>query len=289
MNFPTVKLIRDAGIVPQKKLGQNFLVDRDVAGRIVDAADISESDFVIEIGAGMGALTYYLSKTGAEIVCFEIDRTLFAFLTEAASKHEKLTILNADFLQHDFPGLIPQGRKCLMTGSIPYAVTKEILFAVLKDLNCISKALFVVQKEVAGKMIARAGSKQYSALSVLFHAYTKTQLHFVVPADRFYPMPKVDSALVEIQSTGVRRWADENEVFFRTVVKESFSQRRKKLYNNLKRFLIQKRVPLDLFKAQALKQKIDLDKRAEQLSVEDFYNISDIIGKLSSNARESVK
>ncbi len=280
MKFPSITTINKSGIILQKKIGQNFLVDKDIASSIVDIADIYENDIVIEIGSGMGALTCFLVETRAKVISFEIDSKLVSFLSHNGMQNERLTILNADFLKADISDFVLEERKCVLIGNIPYSITNDILFKLLKNLKFIKKALLVIQKEVAEKITASPCSKEYGALSVLFNAYTFTKKKFVIPAKLFYPPPKVDSTLIEILPSK-RQWESRKEVFFRRLVHESFSQRRKKLYNNLKKILIENSLNPEKVKKEALNQKIDLDKRAEQLSCEVFYVISDIIDKLS--------
>jgi len=273
MIFPSTRYIRELNVKPRKKYGQNFLIDKNIAAKVSASAAILPGDTVIEIGPGLGSITLFLLQKTDSVICFEIDTNLFNILTASLEKDSHACIINQDILSVCFSDYAASD-KVILTGSIPYALSTQLLFKILDESSCITRAVFIVQREVAQRFCSRPGSKDYGVPTVYCHAYLKTLIHFTIPPECFYPRPNVHSALLELAPLKDKQFNSEKEIFFRTIVRHSFSQRRKKLFNCLKGFIKQHTPHPDLLKICARDAGIDLDRRAESLSVDEFYALS---------------
>ncbi|MDY6030016.1 MAG: 16S rRNA (adenine(1518)-N(6)/adenine(1519)-N(6))-dimethyltransferase RsmA [Acidaminococcaceae bacterium] len=248
-----------------KKLGQNFLVDPAVVQGIVEAAELSPSDTVLEVGPGIGTLTQGLAESGADVVAVELDRRLLPVLDTTLAGYNNVTVVNEDILQADIKKL--SGGKCFkVCANLPYYITTPIIFALLEQRLPIDRLVVMVQKEVAQRITAKPGGKDYGALSVAMQYYTDPELVFIVPPASFIPQPSVDSAVIvcrKRQEPPVI--VKDEEVFFR-VVKAAFSLRRKMLSNSLKN------MGIDAAKCQQWLEAAGVDgrRRAETLSLEEF-------------------
>jgi len=250
---------------PKKFLGQHFLKDQHIAQKIVDGLVLPEGPVqVIEIGPGTGVLTQYLmTKPQVALTLFEIDRESVAYLKEQfpslASK-----IVEGDFLQMDLEKVVPGDFHII--GNFPYNISSQIFFKVLEHRQQAKQIVCMLQKEVADRIAEKEGSKTYGILSVLLQAYYHIDYLFKVPPGVFFPPPKVMSAVIRLtRNNRVTLGCD--EALFKKVVKQSFQNRRKTLRNALK--------PLNL-KATILALPL-MDKRAEQLSVEQFISLTQLI------------
>lgn len=250
---------------PKKFLGQHFLKDQHIAQKIVDGLVLPEGPVqVIEIGPGTGVLTQYLmTKPQVALTLFEIDRESVAYLKEQfpslASK-----IVEGDFLQMDLQKVVPGDFHII--GNFPYNISSQIFFKVLEHRQQAKQIVCMLQKEVADRIAEKEGSKTYGILSVLLQAYYHIDYLFKVPPGVFFPPPKVMSAVIRLtRNNRVTLGCD--EALFKKVVKQSFQNRRKTLRNALK--------PLNL-KATILALPL-MDKRAEQLSVEQFISLTQLI------------
>jgi 16S rRNA (adenine1518-N6/adenine1519-N6)-dimethyltransferase len=272
MQFPTKTIIRSLGIRPQKSCGQNFLIDESLAEKTVAQAGIKPGDCVIEIGPGPGALTCFIAQTGAHMHCFEIDRELCARLVDQYA-HEHVSLYNQDILKADFEPLCPPGGDAVLMGSIPYNITSRIVLKFFGSARLFRHAVLIVQKEFAERLCAASGGRDYGILSVLAQAYAPPRYLFTIPASCFYPQPDVDSAAIMLVPDRSRDWSSAREVFFQKVVRAAFSTRRKKLKNCLKPFFA------EAHPASAA-AGIDLDRRAETLTVDEFYSLADHLREL---------
>jgi 16S rRNA (adenine1518-N6/adenine1519-N6)-dimethyltransferase len=273
MQFPTKSVIRNMGIRPVKSRGQNFLVDEALAEKTVVAAGITHDDCVVEIGPGPGALTFFLAQQTDRLHCFELDRNLCAMLTEEYG-NTTVQLYNQDILKADFASMCPAGETMILTGSIPYNISTQIVLKFLASASVFEHAVLIVQKEFAERLCAKSGGRDYGILSVLAQAYAPPKYLFTVPATCFYPQPDVDSAAIMLVPDKSRQWSNAREVFFQKIVRASFSMRRKKLKNCLKPFLGN-----DLVAAQEglLEAGIDLGRRAETLTLDEFYTLADFL------------
>lgn len=242
---------------PKKHLGQHFLKDKNIAARIVDSLILSQTgDQVIEIGPGTGVLTEFLIQKPVDLKLVEIDRESIPYLKEHfPALKEK--IIEADFLNLDLTQLFKGTIQVI--GNFPYNISSQIFFKVLDHRNQVNQVVCMLQKEVADRIAEKPGSKTYGILSVLLQAYYDIDYLFKVPPGVFFPPPKVMSAVIRLTRNNRLRLACD-EVLFKVVVKQAFQTRRKTLRNALK--------VLNL-PASFLGHPL-LDKRAEQLDVEQF-------------------
>ena len=257
---------QDAAFDPRAKkhLGQNFLHERGVIAKIVQAIDPKPGDRIVEIGPGQGALTLPLLDRHGAITAIEFDRDLLVPLAAAARGHGELALLNANVLDVDFTALAGDGRLRL-AGNLPYNLSSPILFHALDHAAVIEDMHFMLQKEVVERMAAAPGSKVYGRLSVMLQAYCTVTPLFTVPPGAFRPAPKVDSAVVRLRPRPSGEVRIDDPSRFAAVVRAAFGQRRKTLRNALSGVA----EPADIVAAG-----LDPGARAEQLSVVDFAQLA---------------
>ena len=259
-----------------KRLGQNFLVDAGVVRAIVDAADLSPADTVLEIGPGIGTLTQGLAESGARIVAVELDKKLPAVLAETLKGYDNVTVVPGDILKLDILRILNlgAGERFKVVANLPYYITTPILMALLEQHLPIERMVTMVQKEVAVRMTARPGSKDYGALSVAVQYHTDARIVMDVPPRAFMPAPEVTSAVIAccVRETPAVHPTDE-KLFFR-LVRAAFGQRRKTLLNALTGAGLTK----ELCRAGLAAAGIAESLRGEQLSLADFARLSDAVG-----------
>lgn len=259
-------------LIAKKKLGQNFLIDPSVVEKIAAAAELTTNDKVLEIGPGIGTLTQGLAESGAEVVAVELDQRLIPVLGNTLADYPNVKVMQGDILEMDIPKIIASPFKCC--ANLPYYITTPIIFAILEQNLEWERLVFMVQKEVAERIVAEPGGKDYGALSVTMRYYTEPQIAFTVPPSSFIPAPNVESAVlvckkrekspVELKSL---------EVFFK-VVEAAFSVRRKMLHNSLKNY-----EKFDNSQVEAWLERADIDgnRRAETLSLEEFARLANAV------------
>ncbi len=278
--FPTQNIIKKLGIHPSKQRSQNFLIDRNSAQKAVSFARLTPEDTVIEIGPGPGSLTLFLHETGARVICYEIDRNLFGILERQLPQDGSITLHFQDILTADF-GSVLGDEQAVIFGSIPYAITSPIIIKILEDSRFLKRAVFIVQKEVAERLCAPPGCKDYGILTVYCRAYLAAAIQAIIPAECFYPVPKVDSAVIELAPLTEKSWHGPEEDLFRTIVRTGFSQRRKTFQNCLKGYIGQRGINAEALKAAAEKEDIALTRRAETFTVEEFYRLARLIKSMA--------
>lgn len=248
-----------------KKLGQNFLIDHTVVERIVAAAELTETDTVLEVGPGIGTLTQGLAESKAEVVAVELDKRLLPVLATTLEGYENVRVVNGDILKVDIMAEVGHKEfKCC--ANLPYYITTPIIFALIEKRLPMERLVAMVQKEVAERMAAKPGGKEYGALSVAIQYYTVPEIAFIVPPESFIPAPSVDSAVIVCKRREKPAVEVEDEELFFKVVKAAFSLRRKMLNNSLKN------MGIDSAKCAAWLALAGIDgkRRAETLSLEEF-------------------
>lgn len=263
-----------------KGLGQNFLIDQDVLKEIADA---TESENVLEIGPGFGCLTYELAKVKKQVVSVEIDSRLIPVLDYTLSEFDNVKIIQKDILKTDVNVILKEyfpDNNISVAANLPYYITTPIIAMLLESKLPLQNVVVMVQKEVAERICAEPGTKEYGAISVMCRYYAEPQIITKVPAANFMPPPKVDSAVLnlKIRHTAPVEVLDE-KLFFK-IVKAAFSQRRKTLLNCLAHGL-----SIDKTVAEKILQEsnIDIKIRGEKLSVKDFAEISNTMRKMGCN------
>ncbi len=243
----------------KKSLGQNFLTDPNILRKIFEEISPQKGETIIEIGAGHGALTSLLAQSEAEIFSFEIDKQLFQ---EVKAKFPNVKFFNEDFLNFSLKDFHKEDFR--IVGNIPYHITSPIIFKMIESVDIIKDSVLLIQKEVAQRIVAKPNSKEYGILSVLLGYFTNTKIAFHVSPNVFFPKPKVYSSVIHISFKKEREKIDEK--LFVKIVKAAFNHRRKTLKNSLLN---------SIFKDCNLKNlELDLNKRAEELTVEDYVNLT---------------
>lgn len=252
------------------RLGQNFLISPAVVRAVVEAAEIAPGDRVLEIGPGIGTLTQGLLEAGAEVTAVELDKKLPAVLAETLKGYEHLNVVQGDILKTDIAALMG-GAPFKVAANLPYYITTPILLSLLEQKLPITRIVTMVQKEVAERMTAPPGGRDYGALSVAVQYYTEPEIVLDVPPNCFLPAPEVESAVIvcAVRQTPAVAVKDE-KVFFR-VVKAAFGQRRKTLSNALKTT----GAPKEQIEAALTAAKVDAARRGETLSLAEFAAVAD--------------
>ncbi len=275
----TIREIKDRyGFKLTKSLGQNFLTDKNIIDKIIEGAAIGEDDLVIEVGPGIGVITYEASLAARKVIAVEIDRNLIPILAETLAERDNIEIVNSDILKTDVNELIAQARKNDSTlknvqiiGNLPYYITTPIIMKLLEEGVEADGITVMMQKEVADRIKAVPNTKAYGALSVAVQYYCEVETVVNVPKEVFIPQPQVDSTVLRLnirKEKAVRAVSD--EMFFK-VVKAGFGQRRKTLSNSLMGVDgISKEIVKDALEAAG----IEPTRRAETLSLEEFAELA---------------
>ncbi len=225
-------LLRKYGIRPVKRRGQNFLVDGNLA-RAIAQDTLAVSDRVLELGAGGGALTVHLLAAASRVVCVEVDRHLCNLLRTEFGAHEEFELIEADLAKLDWPAAVEAaGERPVVAGNLPYVLTSKVLFALSDLRDVTSGAVFMVQKEVAERLVAEPGGRDYGILAVVLGSVFSIRILRSVAASVFWPRPEVESAIIRL--TPVQEWDQQDLDRFTAVVKTLFGQRRKKLRTQLR-------------------------------------------------------
>lgn len=248
-----------------KRLGQNFLIHGGTVEAIVETADICTGDRVLEIGPGIGTLTQGLAEAGASVTAVELDKKLPAVLAETLSGYDRVRIVGGDILKTDIPALMGE-EPFKVVANLPYYITTPILLTLLERRLPITRIVTMVQREVAERMIALPGGRDYGALSVAVQYYTEPRLAIEVSPRCFLPPPAVESAVMDCVVRKTPPVAVEDEKHFFRVVRAAFGQRRKTIGNALKSLGL----PRDILQGALSKAGIDPLRRGETLSLSEF-------------------
>ena len=277
MELTSIKTIKELsnmfGFDFSKGLGQNFLTDESVLEDIAHTA--RGTDGVLEIGPGFGVLTKVLSQNFKKVVSIEIDKTLLPVLSYTLNECQNVKIVNADFMKVDLHKMINDefsSEKISVAANLPYYITTPIITELIEGKYNIDNIVVTVQKEVAQRFCAKPGTKEYGAISVLCSFYTRPEIIRIIPAGSFYPVPKVDSAVVRMKICDKPNVQVKDEKMFFRIVKASFAQRRKTLLNCLVNGFGEEKQ-----KISEILNEIDIDPviRGEKLGLEEFAKIAD--------------
>ena len=257
------------GFSLKKKFGQNFIVDENIINSIIEKSEIDKDALVIEVGPGAGSLTYKLGKSAKNVLCYEIDTTLKDVLESNIGELDNVEVIYEDFLKVNVLEGIKkyEYKKLYLVANLPYYITTPIIIKIVEDNIPVNKMVVMVQKEVGDRFKATPGNKEYGSLSVFLNYYFDTRKLMDVSANVFIPKPNVDSIIVEFKKKDNIIEVKDKELFFK-LIRDSFTQKRKTLRNNLKGY--------DLEKVENVlkKHNLDLSVRAEQLSLEIFIDIA---------------
>lgn len=282
----TVKYLADKyGFHFQKNLGQNFLIDGNIVNKIVDSATLTSQDLVLEIGAGIGTLTQALSEKAGQVIVIEIDKNLLPILDETLGECDNIKIHVGNALKTNFDELVsartkgefgPGGRPYKIVANLPYYITSPLIMHSLENHFNISEIVIMVQKEVADRLTAKPGNKDYGALTVSVNYYSQPENVLRVPKKVFIPQPEVESAVVKLKVMENPPVKVKSENLFFQVVKAAFGQRRKTLANTLSGIVDRK----ETIKQILTSLEIDPGRRGETLSLDEFAYIANAIAEL---------
>jgi 16S rRNA (adenine1518-N6/adenine1519-N6)-dimethyltransferase len=257
------KMLARYDIRPRKRLGQSFLEDLNVIRRITTLAEPAENETIIEIGAGLGFMTEELANRAGRVIAIEVDPRLAAILRERFTGRDRVEIVQTDVLKYDFSSACP-GARIKVVGNIPYHISSPILFRLIDFRQSISSMILMLQKELADRITAPPGTKDYGIPSVIAAKYTRAACEMTIPPTCFYPVPDVVSSVVRFTVRNDLPFMDEAP--FAKIVRAAFAQRRKTLWNNFRRIGLSDEIVDKVFSRSG----IDRIRRAETLSVDEF-------------------
>lgn len=277
----TIEVLKKYNFNFQKKFGQNFLIDSNILAHIVDAAEITREDCVLEIGPGIGTMTQYLCEQAREVVAVEIDKNLIPILSETLSAYNNVTVIHEDILKVDINRIVQEknnGRPIKVVANLPYYITTPIIMGLFESHVPLESITIMVQKEVADRMQVGPGTKDYGALSLAVQYYARPEIMLTVPAACFMPRPNVDSAVIRLSRYQEPSVCAQNEKLMFDIIRASFNQRRKTLANGLSNASGLK-VTRDQVVAALEQMGLSATIRGEALTLEQFARLSDILGK----------
>lgn len=281
----TIAILKKYDFTFQKKFGQNFLIDTHVLEKIVDAADIGKDDLVLEIGPGIGTVTQYLCEAARQVIAVEIDRKLIKILKDTLSDYDNVEVINEDILKVDIAALVEEkngGKPIKVVSNLPYYITTPIIMTLLEKRVPVTDMTLMMQEEVARRMQAVPGNKDYGALSLAVSYYAQPYIAAFVPQNCFMPRPNVGSAVVNLKCHEKPPVEVKDEELMFKLIKASFAQRRKTLQNGLTNsaeldFTKEKITEAILKMQEILGMKQNPLIRGETLTLKEFACLSDIL------------
>ena len=277
----TIEVLQKYRFNFQKKFGQNFLIDTHVLDKIIDASGVTEDDFVLEIGPGIGTMTQYLCERAREVVAVEIDKNLIPILSDTLKNYSNVTVINEDILKLDICKLAEeknQGEPIKVVANLPYYITTPIIMGLFESHVPIDSITIMVQKEVAERMQEKPGSKEYGALSLAVQYYAKPEIVPNVPPNCFMPRPNVGSAVIRLTRHEKPPVKVEDEKLMFRIIRASFNQRRKTLANGLNNSP-EIHLPKEVIQESIVSLGVPENIRGEALSLEQFAELSNEIGQ----------
>lgn len=282
----TMDLVKKHGFKFTKSLGQNFLIDDNIVDKIVAGAGIGPEDKIIEVGPGIGTLTREMASRAQNLMAVEIDKNLIPILEDTLGDYDNVKIVNEDIIKADIRGLIDEnlgGGPVKLVANLPYYITTPIIMRFLEENINVTDIVVMVQKEVAERMNAQPGGKDFGALSVAVQYYCDTEIVAKVPRHLFVPQPNVDSIVIALRVRPERKYKVDDEDLYFKVVKAAFGQRRKTLLNSISSM---GNLAKDQVKEALEEAGIDPKRRGETLSLDEFAILSNVIG---NKLKETVK
>lgn len=282
----TMDLVKKHGFKFTKSLGQNFLIDDNIVDKIVAGAGIGPGDKIIEVGPGIGTLTREMASRAETLMAVEIDKNLIPILADTLGDYDNVKIVNEDIIKANIRGLIDEnlgGGPVKLVANLPYYITTPIIMRFLEENINVTDIVVMVQKEVAERMNAQPGGKDFGALSVAVQYYCDTEIVAKVPRHLFVPQPNVDSIVIALRIRPERKYKVDDEDLYFKVVKAAFGQRRKTLLNSISSM---GNLSKDQVKEALEEAGIDPKRRGETLSLDEFAILSNVIG---NKLKETVK
>jgi 16S rRNA (adenine1518-N6/adenine1519-N6)-dimethyltransferase len=267
--------LAEYGLTPRKRWGQHFLVDRNILSKVIRTAELEKEDVVLEIGPGLGEMTLALARQVKKVIAVEIDRKLVKILKEKTADFSNIMVIEADVLKIRFEQLGRQGHQPLkVVANLPYQISTPLLFRFIESRDLFSSLTLTLQREVAERMIASPGGKDYGPLSIFTQSVSDLSIQFYIKPSAFFPPPKVESAVIHMVWKERPFVKPEEQGWFKKVVKGCFSYRRKRLINALRH--------ADLPLPEDLEQRIEKigiapQRRPETLTIQEFARLADAV------------
>ncbi|MBO5453783.1 MAG: 16S rRNA (adenine(1518)-N(6)/adenine(1519)-N(6))-dimethyltransferase RsmA [Clostridia bacterium] len=270
------KIMSENNLVFHKGLGQNFLFDEHYLNAIVESGDITKEDVVIEIGPGLGVMTTRLAEKAKKVIAIEIDNNIVPVLKNITAPFGNVEIICADIMKTDVNSLIADEEHIKVVANLPYYITTPIIMKLLEEKINAECIVVMIQKEVAERLVAKAGSKDYGAITLAIDYYTDSKIMFNVPAGAFVPAPKVESAVVKMDIRHLPAVKVNDVSFMFSIIKAAFGQRRKTFVNAVNSYLkIDKATIIEALITCGYDERV----RGEVLSLQDFAKLSDFLQK----------
>jgi 16S rRNA (adenine1518-N6/adenine1519-N6)-dimethyltransferase len=264
--------LKEYGLFPKKRLGQHFLVDRNILNKVIWAAQVEKEDTVLEVGPGLGEMTIALARQAKRVIAIEIDSKLVAILNEKMKNYPNVEVVKSDILKVDFNQFLKkEGHPIKVVANLPYQVSTPLLFRFIESKETFSTFILMLQKEVAERMVAHPGGKEYGPLSIFIQMFLDVSIRFFIKPSAFFPPPKVESAVVQMVWKEKFMIETNDEEWFKRVVKACFGYRRKTLVNALKHS--------ELFLPESIELKmeaigIDPRRRPETLTIQELASMA---------------
>lgn len=274
----TKEILEKYGLSAKKSLGQNFIIDTNILRNIVQTASVDEQTTVIEVGPGIGALTEQIAKEAKEVFAFELDDRLLSVLDDTLSPYDNVTVFHQDILAVDFEQFqadyLSDTTRLVVIANLPYYITTPIIMHLIESSLPIEEMVLMMQKEVASRLEAKPSTKAYGSLSIAIQYYMDVEVAFTVPRTVFMPQPNVDSAIIRLKTLENPPVTVQNEDIFFKIVRASFVQRRKTIWNNLRKAIDDKSKE-EVLRSAFQKADIDPSRRGESLTIEEFGRLAD--------------
>jgi 16S rRNA (adenine1518-N6/adenine1519-N6)-dimethyltransferase len=269
------KELAEYGLFPQKRLGQHFLVDRNILAKVIRTAQVEKGDVVLEVGPGLGEMTLALAQHAKKVIAVEIDSKLAVILKQKVRDFSNVEVVKRDILKMDFSQFLRKERHPIkVVANLPYQITTPLLFRFIESKEAFSTLTLMLQKEVAERMVASPGRKEYGPLSIFIQMFSDVSIRFFIKPSAFFPPPKVESAVVRMSFKEKPVVKLEAEEWFKKVVKGCFGYRRKTLMNALKH----SGLPLpQSIESRMEKIGIDPRRRPETLTIQEFVHLAEAL------------
>ena len=269
------KELAEFGLFPRKKLGQHFLVDPNILNKVVRTAQVGKEDVVLEVGPGLGQMTLALADRAKKVIAVEIDERLVTILRQKVEDHPNIEVIKSDILKVDFKHLFKKETVPIkVVANLPYQISTPLLFRFVESKETFSALNLMLQKEVAERMVASPGRKEYGPLSIFIQTYADVSIQFTIKPSAFFPAPKVESAMVHMVWRGKPMIETDDEEWFKRVVKACFGYRRKTLINALKHSELPLRESVE---SRIEEIGIDPRRRPETLTIQEFARLAEIL------------
>jgi 16S rRNA (adenine1518-N6/adenine1519-N6)-dimethyltransferase len=267
--------LKEYGVIPRKGWGQHFLVDRNILNKVIWTAQVEKEDAVLEVGPGLGEMTVALARQAKRVIAIEIDSKLVAILNEKMKNYPNVEVVKSDILKVDFNQFLKkEGHPVKVVANLPYQVSTPLLFRFIESKETFSTFTLMLQKEVAERMVAPPGGKEYGPLSIFIQMFLDVSVRFFIKPSAFFPPPKVESAVVQMVWKEIPMIETNDEEWFKRVVKACFGYRRKTLVNALKHSGLSLPEFIEL-KMGAI--GIDPRRRPETLTIQEYVSLAKVL------------